>query len=381
MAERCLNRGKEAATQHSATLMASHTEKILIEALRRGDLKEFKSQLRSNPSIAGSSAVICEAGRAGSQKAFELLARAGADLNASYRGYRPIHSLIQERPHGDRSLISEERSACLRWMLENGADPEHLGGWPSMRAILAAAFVGEPAYVAVLRNAGAVIDGFVAAALGDIKRVRRELQKDGDFATARDSGGLTALHCVAGSRMGKNTRTREALMEIARLLLDAGADPRATVRSWSHDVDVIYFAASPSKRELFELLLERGADPASAFCSAIWQTHTELADIAMRRGANPDRIRDEGRPVLNQMVRWGQIKQALWLLEKGASPNISDERGWTAVHQAASRGNERLLKVLLESGGDTRKKDKEGKTPVDIARTRNRPALVALLSS
>src|SRR5262249_35447861 len=156
-----------------------------------------------------SSAVVCEAGRIGSRKALELLLKAGADLNASYRGYRPMISLIQERPHGDRSLATAERTECLRWMLLKGADPEKLGGWPSMRAILAAAFVGEPAYVAELRKAGAIVDGFVAAALCDFKRVKRALDKDRGFATARDSGGLTALHCAAGSRMSKSAASRE----------------------------------------------------------------------------------------------------------------------------------------------------------------------------
>src|SRR5262244_2923069 len=110
--------------------MAKPAEKKLIEILRRGDLKELKSELRLNPEAARSSAVVCEAGRVGSRNALELLMKAGADLNASYRGYRPMISLIQERPHGDRSLATAKRTECLRWMLSKGADPEKLGGWP-----------------------------------------------------------------------------------------------------------------------------------------------------------------------------------------------------------------------------------------------------------
>src|SRR5262249_50874644 len=158
-------------------------------------------EVTSAPEAARSAPVVCEAGRVGSLKALELVLQAGADLNVSYRGYRPIHLLIQEKPHGDRSAAIAERTAWLKWLLSRGADPERLGGWPSMRALLAAAFVGEPAYVGELRNAGAIVDGFVAAALGDLKRVKREITKDRGFATARDSGGLTALQCAAGSRM------------------------------------------------------------------------------------------------------------------------------------------------------------------------------------
>jgi len=78
-------------------------------------------------------------------------------------------------------------------------------------------------------------------------------------------------------------------------------------------------------------------------------------------------------------VRWGQLQQAFWLLERGASPNVADPRGWTAMHQAASRGNLRLMKALLEAGGNRRKMNKIGQTPLDIARSLKRSPVVALL--
>lgn len=79
------------------------------------------------------------------------------------------------------------------------------------------------------------------------------------------------------------------------------------------------------------------------------------------------------------MIRWGQFKQALWLLERGASPNVADEQGWTAVHQAASRGNEKMLKAVLDTGGDPNRQDRQGHTPLDIAQARRRPKIIALL--
>jgi ankyrin repeat protein len=105
------------------------------------------------------------------------------------------------------------------------------------------------------------------------------------------------------------------------------------------------------------------------------------AELALARGARLDEARHDGRPLLNELVRWGQVTPALWLLEKGASPNVPDRRGWTAVHQAASRGNRRLLAAVLEHGGDPRRVDGGGETPRDVAERMGRAKLVALLPS
>ncbi|MFY9556666.1 MAG: ankyrin repeat domain-containing protein [Blastocatellia bacterium] len=354
--------------------------KELIECLRSGDLAALKAIVHTDPEAARFPQVIAEAARLGRTRAIALLLKHGADLNASWRNYRPLHSLIQENPHADGGSTALERAELLKWMLDHGADPEQLGGWPATRAIITAAFVGEPAYVEQLRRAGAVVDGFVAAALGDIRRVDKAVSTDASFPTARDTGGLTALHCAAGSRLGaRSKKIREGLLAIATLLLDGGADANARVRSWARDVDAVYFAVSSGQREIFALLLERGADATQALTPAVWRNDTPLAELALAHGGKLDRAVDEGKPLLNQMIRWGQFKQAMWMIERGASPNIADQQGWTAVHQAASRGNEKMLSALLESGGDMTRKNADGDTPLIVALSRGRPKIIALL--
>ena len=360
--------------------MARTGHKKLIEYLRAGDLAGVKAYLRDDPDAARSAQIVGEGGRLAWKPALELLLRNGADPNARFKGYRPLHSMIQERPHAQHDGGSAGRISCLKWLLAKGADPEQFGGWPSTHAIITAAFVGEPAFIEELRKAGAVVDGFVHAALGDIRRVERALAKDPAFAKARDPSGLTALHCAAGSRLGaRSKKIREALVEIARLLLDHGADVNATVKSWDHDVDTVYFAVSSSQLQFFELLLERGADATAALPATVWRSDTEFAELALRHGARINDAVDDRRPLLNQMIRWGQIKPALWLLDHGANPNLADEQGWTALHQAASRGNEQVFKAVLAAGGDAVRRDKDGNTPLDIARSKRRPKLVALL--
>jgi ankyrin repeat protein len=130
---------------------------------------------------------------------------------------------------------------------------------------------------------------------------------------------------------------------------------------------------------MFELLLARGADATAALPSAAWQKDVAFAEIALRFGAKPDETRADGKPLLNQLIQWGQVRAALWLVEHGASPNIPDPSGWTAMHQAASRGNERVLKALIDAGGDLSRLDTWGLSPRDVGRAGGRAKILALV--
>ena len=160
------------------------------------------------------------------------------------------------------------------------------------------------------------------------------------------------------------------------LLIDARAGIAALTKSWGHEVNVAYFAARKGSDEMFRLLLDRGADATDAVSHAVWGCRYELAEIALGYGADLDRAMANGKPLLNDWIRWGQIPQTLWKLEHGASPNIRDEMGWTAAHQAASRGNIRLMKALLDAGADLARRDRGGYDPIDVAREAKRAKLV-----
>src|SRR5580700_11994209 len=66
-----------------------------------------------------------------------------------------------------------------------------------------------------------------AVILGDADRVRAELARDPGLATRVDARtGWTALHAACASRWHQLDPARaDGLKEVARLLLDAGADP------------------------------------------------------------------------------------------------------------------------------------------------------------
>ncbi|MFN7971162.1 MAG: ankyrin repeat domain-containing protein [Acidobacteriota bacterium] len=354
--------------------------KPVLDAILRDDAPFVARKLDLDPRLAKKPQLLQTAARFARPRCLALLLDRGADPNATFRGYRPLHSLIQEKPHGSSTIPARDRVRCTDLLLARGADPAQLSAFPPARALLIAAFSGEMDFVARLLAIAPDGDVYARAALGDSARVRAHLLKDAGLARARDAGGLTALQCAAASRAGvESPATARKLLEVARLLLDAGADPNARTRSWSHEVDVAYFAASTRNAPMLRLLLERGADATAALPSAAWND-TALAAITLEHGARIDRATDGGKPLLNQLVRWGQIAPALWLVAQGASPDRPDDRGWTAVHQAASRGNARMLAALLDAGGDAAKKDREGKTPVDVARAGGKQAMLAVFA-
>lgn len=334
----------------------------LVDAIKSRDIAAVRAAIKADPKSVKAPRAVLAAGGGAFQAALVLLKKHGADLNASFKGYRALHAIIQERPHGI-SKPTPEALACFDWLLANGADPELPAAWPPARAIIVAAFMGEPAFVKPLLKV-AKLDGFAYAALGDLKKFEKALAKQPSLPSDRDIGGLTALQCASGSRIpGKAAAT----FEIAKLLLDAGADPKALTKSWSDDIDATYLATGSGNRATFELLLDHGVDPTEALTHAAWKFNEEFAQIALDRGAIPDGAVAGGQPLLNNLIRWGQFKPALWLLAHGASPNIPDQRGWTAMHQAASRGNEKMLQALLDSGGDLKIRDKQSNLSRDIA--------------
>jgi len=344
-----------------------------IVALHEGKLDALRAAIEADPEVAREARLVGAAAGMAMQPALELLKAAGADLNALWRNYRPLHNLLQSEPHATAGKPAPARLACLEWLLANGADPEQLGAWPAARAIIVAAFVGSPEYVTVLRAGGAKMDGFAAAALGDGKLVEKTLRRRPEFARERDHGGLTALQCAAGSRMPKADT-----LGVARLLIDAGAEVGALTRSWAQDVNAVYFAAATKNRAMFDLLLGSAADATDALSHAAWGGAYELAASALAHGAEIDRATAGGKPLLNNTIRWGRIPQMTWLLKQRASPNVPDSRGWTAVHQAASRGNLRMLRAVLEAGGDPRRGDKEGRLPRDVTQSKKLAELLGM---
>jgi ankyrin repeat protein len=128
---------------------------------------------------------------------------------------------------------------------------------------------------------GAPVNGFDAAALGDVDRLRALLADDPDLARAWSADGFTALHFAAF--MGG--------APAVQLLLDAGSDVHAVARN-DMRVQPLHSAAALGDVEACRLLLDAGADPNAQqqggyvpLDEAVFNGKDELADLLRARGA------------------------------------------------------------------------------------------------
>jgi uncharacterized protein len=153
---------------------------------------------------------------------------------------------------------------------------------PSGNSLLVAAlYHGQQDLAAALVARGAPVNLWEAAALGDVARLQAHLQADPSSLEAHSHDGWTALHLAAHFghadaaqyllRHGADVRARSTnpldnqplhaalagrSLDVARLLLDAGADPNAAEHG---GYAPLHQAAEPGDLPLIRLLLDRGA--------------------------------------------------------------------------------------------------------------------------
>jgi ankyrin repeat protein len=145
-----------------------------------------------------------------------------------------------------------------------------------------ALYRGDRAAALALVEGGAPVNGFDAAALGDVDRLRSRLTSDPDLAHAWSADGFTALHFAA--YLGG--------APAVKVLLDAGADVHAVARN-DMRVQPLHSAAALGDVDACRLLLDAGADPNAAqqggfvpLDEAVLTKNDALAELLRARGAH-----------------------------------------------------------------------------------------------
>lgn len=181
--------------------------------------------------------------------------------------------------------------------------------------LMAALYAGEPAVVQALLDRGAAPSHFEAAALGDVELLARQLRRSRKRATAYSKDGFTALHYAAffghpeavrllldhGADIEAESRNRKLPLarplhvavagrrplEVATVLLDAGADPNSTqAGGWT----ALHSAALHGNLPLVQLLLAKGAlawieayDMTRPLDFAIERRHAEVVRLLQKQ--------------------------------------------------------------------------------------------------
>ena len=236
-----------------------------------------------------------------------------------------------------------------------------------------------------------------AVVLGDAARVREMLAREPGLATRTDERtGWTALHAACASRWHRLDPARAGgLTEVARLLLDAGADPAARPdgegRQWSPllcavagapnpavtrlllehgarpDDHVLYLAAFETGHECLRLLLPHAPDIAATTALSAPISAGDVAGVRLLldAGADPNHLLDAGLlgesheqeppvPPLSAAIEMqaGPELTAL-LLEYGAAPDVPGPGGRTPYQQAVRTGQDQVAGLLARHGAST----------------------------
>jgi hypothetical protein len=125
------------------------------------------------------------------------------------------------------------------------------------------------------------------------------------------------------------------------------------VLHWIYAGDTpLHLAAAGHRVEIARLLLSAGADPNSC---------------ANHRRSNPLHYAADGRPNLPEWDATRQVETIRCLLEAGADINAQDKNGATPLHRAVRTRSAAAVRHLLESGCEASLRNKPGSTPFHLA--------------
>ena len=194
-----------------------------------------------------------------------------------------------------------------------------------------------------------------------------------------DKLGRTPLHYVSFT----------SSLKVAKLLLDAGADPNARANA---GVTPLCWAAMYQRPGIAQALIEhggrvnlkttaysyvmkRGDNPfgitnvdvgtTALHYAALFGDKVDTARVLINAGANIDTLNAESITPLHWAVYFGHLEVARELLSAGADVNAPRKNGDIPLHYAYSPS---MIRMLLNAGADIRKINKAGKMPLDQPR-------------
>ncbi|HEX3577322.1 MAG TPA: ankyrin repeat domain-containing protein [Thermoanaerobaculia bacterium] len=233
---------------------------------------------------------------------------------------------------------------------------------------------------------------------GDIDALRRLLDESPELIVQRSSREhrSTLLHYVSANGVEDfRQRTPRNIVEIMRLLLDAGADVNAESDAYRGHSMTLGLAATSVHPEvagvqidLMELLLARGAMiervPGEAVRACLANGRPLAARFLASRGAyldfenaagvgDLDRVKDLVSTVSNEELRkgfvwacaYGYNDVVAFLLDRGVDPAFGTGAQMTGLHLAAHEGHLETVRMLVAHGAPLEAMNSYGGTVLD----------------
>ena len=212
----------------------------------------------------------------------------------------------------------------------------------------------------------------LASRYGHIE-VARILLEFGADLTAQNRDWETPLHVAL----------RDGQVEVACMLLEFGADP--TAQNENGDT-LLHVASRVGQVQVAHMLLDRVADLAAQnedgetpLHLALLRGHVEVAGMLIKRGADLTAKNKDGETPLCLALRVGHVEVACMLIEHGADVSTREEDGWTPLHLASRDGQVEIACMLIKHEAHVSAQEEDGWTPLHLASFNGQVEIARLL--
>ncbi len=175
-----------------------------------------------------------------------------------------------------------------------------------------------------------------ASRSGTVAGVNSLIAAGAEVNVREDSRHQTALMWAAA----------QGHVEVGRALIEAGADLEARSK-----VRPMLMFADATNGGAFDQGVTENLGGYSPLLFAAREGHLEMARLLLNSGADVDGVAGNGSSPLVVAAHSGHTELAIELLERGANAN-SMGAGYTALHAAILRGDLAVVEALLDNGAD-----------------------------
>ncbi|XP_071226536.1 ankyrin repeat and SOCS box protein 2-like [Salvelinus alpinus] len=231
--------------------------------------------------------------------------------------------------------VGRERVACVKALLEKGADPE-LATKERETPLYKACERENAEIVAMLLNHGAVVNKHCIQGWTALQE-----------AVSRNSVEICEMLVQAGAKLSPTnmygitplfTAAQSGCVETLRFLIKHGADINSEA---SDGATALYEAAKNGHEDIVKLLLSQNADANKAGKKGLLPLH-----IAAQRGT-------DGKTLLTyDFYNYDKSVNIVSLLIKATSKSRVNRSGISPLHLAAECNRDEVLEVLIEAGYD-----------------------------